>query len=108
MQRQQKSLFDQLVGSDDQQLRDLQAECLRGREIDDQIELGRLFDRDVGRLGPAQYFVDVLGTSPVQILLVCGIGHEAPRGDQLSSAMHRWQPCIQRQGIEAIGMRRDE
>jgi len=38
VQRQQKSLFDQLVGSDDQQLRDLQAECLRGREIDDQIE----------------------------------------------------------------------
>jgi hypothetical protein len=40
---------------------------LGGGEVDDEIELGRLLDRDVAWLRPAQNFVDQLGGAPEQI-----------------------------------------
>ena len=44
------SLFDHLVGAGEQHGRHLDAERLRGRQVDDEIELGRLLDRDVAWL----------------------------------------------------------
>src|SRR5215470_6976683 len=50
--------LDNLVGSHEYGLWDRQAQRLRGLEVDDQLELGRLLDRDVtGRRAP-QDFVD--------------------------------------------------
>jgi hypothetical protein len=43
-------LFDHLVGAGEQCGRHGEAERLRGRKIYDEIELGRLLDRNVGRL----------------------------------------------------------
>jgi hypothetical protein len=40
------NLFDDLVGERKQLVRDCQSECLRGLEIDNEIELGRLLDRN--------------------------------------------------------------
>jgi hypothetical protein len=37
------------------------AECLGRRKIEDELELGRLLDREVGRLRPAQNLVDKVG-----------------------------------------------
>ena len=45
------SLLDYLVGNRQQRFRDGDAERLGGREIDDELELGRLHDRQVGGLG---------------------------------------------------------
>jgi hypothetical protein len=42
--------FDHLVGGREQRLRHIKAERLGGLEIDDEIELGWLYDRQVGRL----------------------------------------------------------
>src|SRR5262249_55758665 len=42
-----RSLFDHLVGAGEQRWRDGQAERLGGDQIDDEIELGRLLDRQV-------------------------------------------------------------
>ena len=51
-----------LVGTGEQQerFRDRQPEPLGGGQIDDEIELGRLFNRKLARLGAAQDLVDVV------------------------------------------------
>ena len=41
--------------------------ALGGLEIDDQIELGRLLDRQVGGLRPAQDLVDIIAGAPEQV-----------------------------------------
>ena len=65
---QQKALlFDHLVGAGEQCRRHVKAERLRGRQIDDEIELGRLLDRNIGRLRPAQNLVDIIGGAPEQV-----------------------------------------
>jgi hypothetical protein len=48
--QQSPRLFDHLVGECEQSVRYIQAERLRGFKVDDQLELGRLYDRQVGRL----------------------------------------------------------
>ena len=47
--RQTASLLDYLVGDREQRRRHLEAERLRGLEIDHQLELGRLLNRQFGR-----------------------------------------------------------
>jgi len=59
-------LFDHLVGAQQKRLRNVQAERLRGRKIEDQIELGRLLNRDVGGLRPAQNLVDQVAGAAVE------------------------------------------
>jgi hypothetical protein len=48
------TLFDHLVGAGEQHRRHVEAEGLGGRQIDNEIEPGRLLDWNVGRLRPAQ------------------------------------------------------
>jgi hypothetical protein len=48
------TLDNYLVGDCEQRRRDRQDECLSGRKIDDEIEFGRLLDRDVARFCPPQ------------------------------------------------------
>ena len=44
------SLLDHLVGAGEQRRRNVDAKRLRGLEIDHQLELGRLLDRQIGGL----------------------------------------------------------
>ena len=59
-----------------------EAERLGRGHVDDKIELGRLLDRKVGRLCPAQNLVDIVARSPVQVRLVWPIGHQTSRFDE--------------------------
>src|SRR5262249_15913334 len=56
--------FDHLVGEREQLWRDFEAEPLGGDQIEDEIELARLLNRNVARLRPAQNFVHIVGGAP--------------------------------------------
>src|SRR5262249_39314771 len=89
--------FDHLVGAGQERFGDRQPERLGGRQIDHEIELSRLLDRNVAWLCPAQNLVDVVGGTPEQGRPVCSIGHQTRRFDGLPRAVHRRQPRGQRQ-----------
>src|SRR4030095_9692622 len=54
-----RSIIDDLVGPDQQRLRDREPERLRGLVVDDQLELRGLLDREVGGFGALENPVDV-------------------------------------------------
>src|SRR5262245_13954258 len=55
--------FDHLVCEGEQRRRNRQAERLGGRHIDNEIEFGRLLDRQVGRLCSAQNPINIISSA---------------------------------------------
>src|SRR5215475_6506033 len=68
--------LNQLIGAQQQRFGNFQSKRLGGGEVDDEMELSRLLDRDVARLRPAQNFVDEFGGAPELIREVWAVGHE--------------------------------
>ena len=119
--QQKPALFDHLVGAQQERLWDLQTERLGSRKIDDEIELGRLLDRDVGRLRAAQNLIhescrtaENLGATnllscaslPLNLsrahrpipLTVCGLGPRSPsrklaKGGATTGSSKLWKPA---------------
>ena len=84
-----------------ERLRNRQAEHLGGRQINDEIELGRLLDRKIGGLRTAQYFVDIVGRAPPLVRPIWSIGHQTACFDVLPKAVYRRQPRAERQSVDA-------
>jgi hypothetical protein len=57
-------LLDPLVSASKQRRWQFEAERLGGDQVHDEVELGRLLDRNVGRFGPAQDLVDKVASVP--------------------------------------------
>jgi hypothetical protein len=100
-ERSPHQLFYELVGAQQERLRNRQDERLGGRQVDDEFELGRLLDREVGRLRPAQNLVDIVGGAPKLIWPICYIGHQTSGFDELPDSVHGRQSRAQRQGVDA-------
>jgi hypothetical protein len=103
------SLFYDLVGAQKERLGDGQAGRLGGGQVDDEIELGRLLDREVGGIRTTQNLVDMVSRAPEQVREVWSIGHETSSLDVLPKSVHRRQACGERMrgGVRrAFGQRR--
>jgi hypothetical protein len=59
------ALLDDLVGSQQNRLRDGQPDDLRGLEVDDQLELCRLLDRQISRLRALQDPVHLVSSAAI-------------------------------------------
>jgi hypothetical protein len=62
--QQEAWLFDHLVGELLEVQWHVYAEGPGGRKINDEIELGRLLDRNISWLCPAQNLVNIIGGTP--------------------------------------------
>src|SRR5215472_6112508 len=93
-------------GAGEEHGRDREAERFRGAEIDDEIELGRLLDRDVSWLCPTQNLVDEIGGPPKHVRKIRSIRHQARSFEVGTGAVHRGQSLMQGQGVDlnAIGV----
>src|SRR5215468_557970 len=82
--------FDHLVGAREQRIRHGKTERPCGRQVDDQIELGRLLDREISWTRPAQYLVDKVGGTSEGRREVRSIGHQTACFHILSIIVHCW------------------
>src|SRR5262245_5877565 len=88
--------LDHLVRASEQRRRHIEAERLGGGQIDDEVELGWLLDRNVGRLRAAQNLVNEVAGTTEQVWYVCSIGHQTSRFDPFPNGMHGRQSRGQR------------
>src|SRR4029077_5512206 len=80
--QQTASLFDHLVGGDQQARRNGQAKCLRRFEVDDGFELRRRLHRKVSGLCATQDAVNKRRPLSMQIDEVSPVAHETARCDE--------------------------
>src|SRR5215831_13915629 len=80
--------LDHLVSRHLQRERHLQAERLRGLEIDDQLEFGRLQDRKVGGLLALENPPGVNASMAVGVRKTRSVAHQAADGSVLASRIH--------------------
>src|SRR5262249_58932989 len=67
----------------------------------DEIELGRLLDRNFARLRPAKNLVDIIGGASEQVRDVWSIGHQTSHFDVLTEIVNRRQSPGERQGVDS-------
>src|SRR2546423_879341 len=84
--------FDELIGASQHRLRDREAKRFGGLEIDDQLELRRLLDREVGRLRAPEDLVHVRGGPPPEVLVSRVVAHQTAGLYEEPSLVHRRQP----------------
>jgi hypothetical protein len=65
--------FDDLIGDCEHARRDGQAERIGRSEINRELEVGGLLNRQIRRLGPFQYFVHIACSTPIQVRIVWSV-----------------------------------
>src|SRR6516162_5798841 len=85
------SLFDDLVGQRDYFIWNSEADHLGSLLIDDEIEFGRLLNRDVARLCAIQNLINYFGGSTEQYWVVRSVTHKPPSFDCGTASQNRRQ-----------------
>jgi hypothetical protein len=99
--------LDDLVGAGEDRRRDRQPERLRGVEIDDQLEGGRLLDRQVGRLGAAEGPADVTANLAVDASEARPVADQATDLNELAEIVYRRNGITRRRRRELVAMARE-
>src|SRR5262245_51125048 len=106
LSQQHSCSFDHLVGERDQLVWHVEAERLRGLEIDEQLELGRRLHRKLGRFFALEDAADVFGGSPVLVGAIDAIGYDPSGGDGLTERIDGRQSMPRRQRHDELAMQR--
>src|SRR5262249_53900153 len=96
-QVQQKSLLNHLVGKREHRRGHLKAERLRGFEVDDQLELGRLQNRQIGRSGAFEDSTGVNGDLAKLLGVIRRIADEPPIIDEFALKIHGRNSMLRRE-----------
>ena len=84
-------LLDYLVRTQQQRVRDREAERLRRREIDDQLELRGLLDGEIGGLRAFENLIYVSGGATKQVMVIRRVFHQTSKLDGLPVGVNAWQ-----------------
>src|SRR4030095_8437243 len=95
------TLLNNLVCSQEQRLRNRQAQRLRSLEVDHQLELRWLLDGQVAGLGSFEDLVHVDGRAAEHLGNVCAVTHDDAGFRELPPRRDRGQVCRRRQLAEA-------
>ena len=98
--------FDHFVGGREQVVRHGEAERPGSLEVEDQLELGRRLNRQVGRLLALEDAIDAAGRLPVLVDVIRPIGDQATVGGEGTFEVDRRQLVPRRQDDDQLTMNR--
>ena len=75
----------------------VEAEGLGSLEIDDQLEFGGAFNRQISRFCTPQYTINIYSGSAKRVASVDPVGHKSAIGDKESGEIDRGQDVLQQQ-----------
>src|SRR6516225_38477 len=84
LSQQHSCSLDYLVGGGDELLRHLEPERMRGFEVDDKLEFGRLLDRQVTGPFTLEDAIDIGRRLPVCLEHLNPVGHQAAACDEVA------------------------
>src|SRR5215471_6429240 len=90
--------LNHLVGGGQQCFRDGEAESVGRVEIDDELELRRLQDRQVGGVGAVENFASISASLTRPVCLVGSVAHQPAGYDMITVRISRRNPAARRQG----------
>src|SRR5215510_9290151 len=93
--------LDHLGRLEEQRARDGEADGLGHLEVNDEVELRRLLDRQISGLGTLEDLVHIPGDEPVHVRQPRAIRHQAACLYPPFLAIHRWQAVCGRQGRDS-------
>src|SRR4051812_10779616 len=96
MRRNKSRSLDHLVGASEQRRGHGEPEFFGRLEVNDELKLGRLFDRESRRVGTLENLVDVGRCPTVKVWVAYAVRHQAAVLDKLSGRIDRRQPMLGR------------